>query len=64
MWGMRNRIAHTYSQVEEDVVLATIREDVPGIKDRIAFYLAAEADLVGDPERDAFQKAARARRSH
>lgn len=29
MWGMRNRIAHTYSRVEGEVILATVRLDLP-----------------------------------
>lgn len=62
MWGMRNRIAHTYARVEHDVVLATVRVDVPNIQARIARYLAADAKRIGDPEREAFLKAARARR--
>jgi len=38
MWGMRNRIAHTYALVEADVVLATVRVDVPEICERIETY--------------------------
>ncbi len=29
MWGMRNRIAHTYARIEPDVVVATLRDDIP-----------------------------------
>ncbi len=39
MWGMRNRIAHTYSRVEEEVVIATVRDDLPEIRTRIRAYL-------------------------
>lgn len=35
MWGMRNRIAHTYAQVEATVVVATVRNDLPYICTRI-----------------------------
>jgi len=35
MWGMRNRIAHTYSRVEAAVIIATVREDLPEIRKRI-----------------------------
>ena len=41
MWGMRNRIAHTYARVEEAVVIATVRDDVPEIRSRIRAYLDA-----------------------
>ncbi len=41
MWGMRNRIAHTHSRVEEDVVIVTVREDLPEIRARIRSYLDA-----------------------
>ena len=40
MWGMRNRIAHTYSTVQPDVVMATVKHDLPGIRSRIADELA------------------------
>ena len=39
MWGMRNRIAHTYSRVEVAVIIATVREDLPEIRSRIRAYL-------------------------
>jgi len=41
MWGMRNRIAHTYSRVEVAVVVATVRDDLPEIRARIRAYLDA-----------------------
>ena len=41
MWGMRNRIAHTYSRIEAAVVIATVRDDLPGIVARIRAYLGA-----------------------
>ncbi len=41
MWGMRNRIAHTYSRVEVAVVIATVRDDLPEIRARIHAYLDA-----------------------
>lgn len=39
MWGMRNRIAHTYARVEEEVVVATVHIDLPEIRLRIDRYL-------------------------
>ncbi len=39
MWGMRNRIAHTYSRIEVAVVVATVREDLPVIRAQIRAYL-------------------------
>lgn len=39
MWGMRKRIAHTYSRVEVAVIIATVREDLPEIRERIRAYL-------------------------
>jgi len=39
MWGMRNRIAHTYSRIEVAVVIATVRDDLPEIRARIRAYL-------------------------
>lgn len=45
MWGMRNRIAHTYSRVEIAVIVATVREDLPEICARI------RADLGGPGRR-------------
>lgn len=39
MWGMRNRIAHTYSRVEVAVIIATVRDDLPEIRARIRAYL-------------------------
>ncbi|WNM26406.1 DUF86 domain-containing protein [Demequina capsici] len=39
MWGMRNRIAHTYAQVEAPVVIATLEEDRPHIRTLIVDYL-------------------------
>ena len=39
MWGMRNRIAHTYSRVEAAVVIATVRQDLPEISARMRAYL-------------------------
>ena len=39
MWGMRNRIAHTYSRVEVAVIIATVRDDLPEIRARICAYL-------------------------
>ena len=39
MWGMRNRIAHTYSRVEVPVIIATVRDDLPEIRARIRAYL-------------------------
>lgn len=39
MWGMRNRIAHTYALVEASVIIATVRRDVPDIQARIARHL-------------------------
>lgn len=41
MWGMRNRIAHTYSRIEVAVVIATVRDDLPEIRARIRAYLDA-----------------------
>lgn len=41
MWGMRNRIAHTYSRVEVAVVIATVRDDLPEIRARIRAHLEA-----------------------
>lgn len=35
MWGIRNRIAHTYSRIEIAVIVATVREDLPEICARI-----------------------------
>ncbi|WP_084076881.1 DUF86 domain-containing protein [Demequina sp. NBRC 110057] len=40
VWGMRNRIAHTSSTVQPDVVMATVTHDLPGIRSRIADELA------------------------
>jgi uncharacterized protein with HEPN domain len=39
MWGMRNRIAHTYSRVETAVVIATVRDDLPEIRARTRAHL-------------------------
>lgn len=41
MWGMRNRISHTYSRVEPGVILATVRLDLPPL-------LAVIREAVGD----------------
>lgn len=40
-WGMRNRIAHTYSRVEPSVIMATVRLDLPPL-------LAVIRRAVGD----------------
>ena len=39
MWGMRNRIAHTYALVEESVVVATVRKDLPELRARIEAHV-------------------------
>ncbi|WNM23541.1 HepT-like ribonuclease domain-containing protein [Demequina capsici] len=39
MWGMRNRIAHTYTQVEPSVVIATLNMDLPEIRKQILNHL-------------------------
>lgn len=41
MWGMRNRIAHTYSRVEAAVIVVTMREDLPELRSRIRAELGA-----------------------
>jgi len=46
MWGMRNRIPHTYSRVEETVVIATVRDDLPEIRTRIRAYLDTSEERV------------------
>lgn len=40
MWGMRNRIAHTYARVERPVVLATLHDDLPAIRSAIVRFTA------------------------
>lgn len=40
MWGMRNRIAHTYARVERTVVLATLQQDLPVIRAAIMGFAA------------------------
>lgn len=39
MRGMRNRIAHAYALVEESVIVATVRTDLPEIRTRLEAYL-------------------------
>ncbi|MEL4357927.1 MULTISPECIES: HepT-like ribonuclease domain-containing protein [unclassified Luteococcus] len=40
MWGMRNRIAHGYLLVSQDVVRVTVKEDLPSVLDTIAKELS------------------------
>ncbi|WP_062465705.1 HepT-like ribonuclease domain-containing protein [Demequina maris] len=44
MWGMRNRIAHTYARVERDVVVATLRDDIPAVIAALDGELAGRQD--------------------
>ena len=39
LYGMRNRIVHGYSDVNLSIVWSTICEDLPALKDEIAFFL-------------------------
>ena len=41
MWGMRNRIAHSYALVEQEVIVATVAADIPMIRAHIHHALRA-----------------------
>ena len=42
IYGMRNRIVHGYDGVDMSIVWDTIREDFPGLKNKIEGYLSEE----------------------
>ena len=39
MKGMRNRIAHAYLEIDHDVVITTVKEELPDIKRTIEVAL-------------------------
>lgn len=38
--GLRNRIIHTYDGIDDDMVLETVKTDLPGLQLAIARYLS------------------------
>lgn len=40
MWGLRNRIAHGYLLVDDRIIEQTLKDDVPGIIERIRGQLS------------------------
>jgi len=46
--GMRNRLAHAYFDVDREILWATVRDELPRLKDRLSKTLDVLALLPGD----------------
>ena len=38
-WGMRNRIAHSYLGVDDDIIVQTVRNRIPGLRANLERWL-------------------------
>ena len=44
--GLRNRIIHTYDGIDDDMVLETVKTDLPGLQLAIAAYLSPKPSIA------------------